>query len=156
MITQIQLIATIAEAIEAHGTPGLNARELNTVIRAATEIIRELQRPEISVMPGMGINAWLRSDHTGSSSLWMARVLAKVGAARYAYPHDPHDFRRCVGLLLACPELRGRLDSMADTGPEWAAILPHWAEWERWVTTMTSGPEREELFDRMRAVLEGV
>jgi hypothetical protein len=100
----------------------------------------------------MGINAWQRSDHTGSSSLWMARVLAKVGAARYAYPHDPDDFQRCVGLLVACPELRHRLDTMAETGPEWAAILPHWPEWELWLAEPSPGAH-QALYDRMRAVL---
>lgn len=156
MITQVQLIATIAEAIEADRKIGLTARELNTVIRASAEIIRELQHPERPVVPGMGINAWQRSDHTGLSSLWMARVLAKVGAARYAYPHDPDDFSRCVGLLIACPELRCRLTAMMETGKEWEAIVPHWPEWELWVTTMTTGPEQEELYRRMQAVLEGV
>lgn len=155
MITQVELITAIATAIEAHGQPGLTAREMNTVIRAATEIVRELHEPERPVIPVMGINAWLRSDHTGSASLWMARVLAKVGAARYAYPRDDSDFRRCVGLLIACPELRQRLDSMADTGKEWAAILPHWPEWELWIADDSLGAS-EELYRRMRAVLEGV
>lgn len=155
MISQVQLISTIAEAIEADRKIGLTARELNAVIRASAEIIRELEQPERPVIPGMGINAWLRSDHTGSSSLWMARVLAQVGAARYAYPRDPHDFRRCVGLLLACPELRQRLDSMAETGREWAAIMPHWPEWELWLADTSPGAN-EALYERMRAVLEGV
>ena len=155
MITQIKLIATIVEAIGAERKIGLTARELNAVIRAATDIVRELQQPERPVIPGMGINAWLRSDHIGSSSLYMARVLAKVGAARYAYPHDPADLQRCIGLLIACPELRSRLDSMADTGPEWAAIIPHWAEWELLLEEIRTAPEyaHEALYERMRAVL---
>ena len=155
MITQVDLITLLATAIEADRKIGLTARELNTVIRAAADIVRELQQPERPITPGMGINAWLRSDHTGSSSLYMARVLAQVGAARYAYPHDPDDFRRCVGLLLACPELRQRLDSMAETGKEWAAILPHWPEWELWIADDSLGAS-EALYRRMRAVLEGV
>lgn len=156
MITQAQLLVAIGEAIEAHGTPGLNVRQWNALISAANDIIDALRSPDRPVIPGMGMNAWLQSDHTGNSSLYMARILAQRGAARYAFPHDPDDFNRCVGLLIACPELRQSLDSMAETGPEWAAIMPQWPEWERWLSEMGTAPEHEELYRRMRAVLEGV
>lgn len=130
-VSQIDLIAHIAKFLDKkHGIKTLLHREINTVIRCATEIVNELAEPERPVIPGMGLDAWLRCDHTGVSSKFMASVLSDRFTREPGYPHDPDDLGRCLGLLDACPELRAKLSRMADHGPEWKSLVENWDELE--------------------------
>jgi len=156
MISQIQLVNVICQAISDHGNPSLLGRQLNAIIRAADDILAELRTPERVVMPGAGLYDWVTSDRTGSSSLWMAKTLAghRSGPpAKYAYPHDPSDFNRCLGLLDACPELRERLPEMAATGPEWAALVAHWDELEALFREEAPTGQGPRLWARMQELL---
>lgn len=133
MISQIKLVNAICQAISEQGDSELLPRQLNAVIQAADDILAELRNPERVAKPGAGLAAWLASDRVGESSRWMAKTLTGYWGApwtEYAYPHDPSDFGRCLGLLDACPELRDRLPEMAATGREWAALVAHWEELE--------------------------
>lgn len=133
MISQITLVNAICQAISDQGDHELLPRQFNTIIQSADAILEELRQPERVAMPGVGLADWLASDRVGNSSLWLAKTLSKdrIGIpVRYAYPHDPSDFNRCLGLLEACPELRERLPEMAATGPQWAALVAHWDDLE--------------------------
>lgn len=136
-ITQIDLVTGIISVLEDAGIADLLPRHCNAIISAADSIMAELREPEREVSPGMGIAEWMRSDHTGFSSLFMARAIGGTLTPfyvkhhyRYAYPHDCADFGRCIGLLEAAPELRERLPEMAETGKEWAALVPVWGDLE--------------------------
>ena len=155
MISQIALVNAILRAISAHGDPGVLPRQINAIIRAADDILAELRQPERVAGPGAGLHAWLNSDRTGLSSLWMAKTLAGYWSwsAKYAYPHDPSDFNRCLGLLDACPELRERLPEMADTGPEWAALVAHWDELEALLREEAPTGQGPRLWARMQELL---
>lgn len=156
MISQIQLINAMCQAISEQGNPTLLPRQINAVIRAADDILAELRAPERVAMPGAGLQAWLTSDRTGLSSLWMAKTLAGYWgdpSVRYAYPHDPSDFNRCLGLLDACPELRERLPEMADTGPEWAALVANWDELEALFLEEAPTGLCPRLYARMKEVM---
>jgi hypothetical protein len=48
----------------------------------------------------------------------------------YAHPHDPADFGRCLGLLIAVPEFRPRLAEMSNCSSQWSAIVAAWNELE--------------------------
>lgn len=153
MISQIQLINAMCQAISEQGNPTLLPRQINAVIQAANDILAELRNPERVAKPGAGLAAWLNSDRTGLSSLWMAKTLAGYRSgppAKYAYPHDPDDFGRCLGLLDACPELRERLPEMAATGPEWAALVAHWDELEALLNQEAPTGQCPRLWERMR------
>lgn len=156
MISQIALVNAICQAISAHGTPNLLARQINAVIRAADDILEELRQPERVAPAGCGLEVWLRSDQTGASSRFMAMVLSQrvIPGIQAAYPHDPSDFGRCLGLLDACPELRERLPSMADTGPQWAALVAHWAELEALFHEEAPSGLCPRLYARMKTVLK--
>lgn len=125
---QIELISAIIAHLGRQGIPDLVHREFNAIIKAATDIVDELAKPECKVVAGMGYDAWKASDHTGSSSLFMARVLMGYEPGPVAYPHDSGDFGRCVGLLVACPGLIGNIGMLAQHGPEWKAIAENWLE----------------------------
>jgi len=155
MISQIQLVNAICQAISDHGTPSLLGRQLNAVIQAADDILAELRTTERVAMPGAGLLVWLPSDRTGLSSIWMAKTLTGYCGppAKYAYPHDPSDFNRCLGLLNACPELRERLPEMADTGPEWAALVANWDELEALFREEAPTGSCPRLYARMRELL---
>jgi len=128
-VSQTELVITIIEFLENKGITDLLPRELNVVIDCATTIVNELRKPDKPVIHDMGLTEWLASDRTGLSSLFMAGVLG--GFSRpYAYPRDPSDFGRCLGLLDAVPEFRARIGEMKGQGPEWSALIGAWDELE--------------------------
>lgn len=140
-INQIELVCKVVEYLEErHGIESLNCRQYNAVIAACTSIVNELAKPDKPVVPDMGYRAWLDCDHTGMSSEFMGRVLyadGKYPKSHYCveygdglYPRDADDFGRCVGLLIAVPVFRERLQFLKEAGPEWAAIAEHWDELE--------------------------
>lgn len=130
-VSQIELIAAITTFLEKKcGVTAMLSREFNTVIRCATEIVDELAKPERPVVAGMGLYAWLNCDHTGVSSEFMAGVLSGKFSRKFGHPHDPDDFKRCLWLLDACPELRENLSRLSEHGPEWAALVANWDELE--------------------------
>lgn len=81
------------------------------------------------------INQWFANGERGVSSEAMARAVAgqapKAIWAKYGnYPHDEHDFRRCVAFLDAVPQAREHLDRVARLSPTWKRLVACWAELE--------------------------
>lgn len=66
-----------------------------------------------------------------------------------AYPHDADDFGRCLGLLDAVPEYRGRLKKMADVSETWAAIVEIWDELEALYRSGTPA-DYEAIYTRLQ------
>lgn len=129
-INQIELVAAISKEVgRQHPGIGVESRWFNAIIAAANSICDEFEKPVIRATGSMGLTAWLASDDTGMSSLFMASVLTGQFTARAAYPHDPDDLGRCFRLVEAVPELARRIDEMVAYGPHWAAIVGHWDEW---------------------------
>lgn len=154
MIAQIELVSGIFKLMDQL-QPGiaLIPRQANAVIAAADNIIEELRTPERTVRPGMGLSGWLASDCTGASSIYMVNHLVGYwgGSAKgYHYPHDAADFGRCLGLLSALPDLRLRLHEMAETGPEWAALIGAWDE----LTALYEADEFQQVSDRIDALTQ--
>lgn len=153
MIMQMELISGMMRLLDRL-EPGiaLLPRQINAVISAADAILAELRTPERTVQPAMGLAAWLASDCTGASSLYMAHVLAGYwaqSAHKYNYPRDSGDFGRCLGLLLAVPDLQKRLPVMAEYGPEWAALI---AEWDSLAADYGAG-KFDQVSKRIRALV---
>ncbi len=130
MVSQIDLISAISTCLEKHGVKELVPRQFNAIINAANEIIAECERKPVMTSDGMGLMRWLASDDVGLSSRYMASVLDGGFVAEYAHPHDADDFGRCVRLLVAVPELRGRLDEMWSKSDEWSRLIACWADAE--------------------------
>lgn len=137
-IDQITLVSDIMKALSKQNRKiPAEPRLMNCVIAAANSIVAEFAKPIVKATPGMGLNAWLDSDDTGSSSLFMAWVMT-AGELRYwwgrktpefAYPRDPDDLGRCIRLIRAAPELEDKLHLMRDTGPHWSAVADNWQRW---------------------------
>jgi hypothetical protein len=127
-INQMEFVTGILKLLDRHGIKSLYGHQLNAVIAGATTMLKEIERPVIPARPGMGLTAWLKSDDTGASSLYMARRLAAGPSADPAYPHDPDDFGRCHRFLEAVPGTRANLPALAPTGPVWAALVEAWGE----------------------------
>ena len=125
MVSQIDLIAAITKYLDKQGIETMVPRHFNAVISAANSIIDEIEKPVVMASPGMGLNAWLNSDDTGISSLWMAAVLSG-GTSTYGHPRDVDDFCRCMRLLEAVPEFASRLDELRGRSDEWDALLDRW------------------------------
>ena len=125
MVSQIELIATITKFLDKQGVKTMVPRQFNAIVTAVNSIIDEIEKPVVMASPGMGLNAWLNSDDTGISSMWMAAVL-RSRTSPYGHPHDVDDFARCMRLLEAVPEYANRLDELRGQSKEWDALLDRW------------------------------
>jgi hypothetical protein len=151
-INQIQLVAAIAKEIDRqHPGTGVESRCFNTIILAANSICQEFAKPVVKASDGMGLTAWLASDDTGLSSLYMASKLTGMFEAKYAYPRDPTDFGRCLRLVEAVPELESKIRDMSQHGNGWAVVAAHWYEWSEVYST----GDGERLYRLMRLCYEG-
>lgn len=138
MFSQVGLVSAILTYLgKCEGMQLVSNRVVNTIIKAADLIVKQVQRPDVMATPGMGPAAWRRSDDTGVSSCYLADILENgISDEQHRfpnpYPHDPGDFGRCVRMLEAAPELREYLHRMLDPehGPEWNAIAAAWDELE--------------------------
>ncbi len=130
-IDQPKLIAGIGNLLsKKHGVKGASPRQFNAIIRAANTLVEDFGRDDVPATPGMGLKAWLASDDTGASSLYMAWVLCDSPHRNYAYPLDPDDFGRCVRFLEAVSAECGVRDIavMRTCGPEWQRLVDAWKE----------------------------
>jgi len=159
MIPQPQLIGEILQAIDRLGVKTVNTRQMNAVIAGANAMLAELNAGHRTAVAGSGLAAWLRSDETGQSSIYMASHLApRIGlmvySREYAVPHDPEDFERCVKLLDAAPELRPHLNEMARAvhGKIWNRLAAEWDELERLYREERPTGRAPKLFARIQAI----
>lgn len=153
MMDQIKLVADITKAVEKQGVNALNSRQVNAIIRAANEIITEIQAPHTMSAPKQGLAAWLRSDDTGLSSRFMARILASGPSAELAFPWDPSDFGRCYRFLRAVPD-HLPLDLMETQGKVWAAMVKVWPKMEKlWEKESPTG-KCPKLWDLMQKIIK--
>lgn len=130
-LSQIELVADIADLLARRGFTHGEPRHINAIIAAADIICAEFNRESVAAHDGMGLAAWLKSDDTGLSSKYMAKVCAGGPITRNEHPYDPHDFGRCYRFLRAVPDARENLHKLRDSGPVWAAYVQHWEEMER-------------------------
>lgn len=165
-VNQIDLIAAITRHLDRRGHEGANARQVNAIIAAADLIVDAFGKPHEAARPGSGLEAWLRSDDTGASSLAMARHLAPLAGinafvqlGRHAHggehPADPEDFGRCMRLLEAVPELKGHMASMASVSTTWARLAGCWEELEALYREESPTGKAPRLYRRMRDLIEG-
>jgi hypothetical protein len=159
--SQVRLVAAIARELARQGFADLNVRQLNAVIEAADEIMREVGHAHVPSVPNSGLRAWLASDDTGMSSRAMAGRLAPLIGERAPaswitdHPHDPADFGRCVRLLEAVPGLREHLPAMADVSPVWGRLVAVWGELEALYREEAPSGEAPRLFERLKALTRG-
>jgi len=145
-------MATMLE--KRFGIASTNSRQTNVILQAATDICLALQT-DVPVTSGMGLTAWLASDRTGLSSKYMAHVLTgKSLGAKYAHPHDPADFGRCLGLLEAVPAFRDRLSMMSAESGEWDRLVHAWDEIERLYRKELPSGKAPMCFVYMRKLLD--
>ncbi len=81
----------------------------------------------------MTLTEWFVNGETGLSSntlaLWLSEQ--KRPDTGVHFPCDPSDFRRCLLLLDAVPELRGKMHTLPQLSKEWAAFYEKWEELEK-------------------------
>ena len=148
------VLAIINELSQQNPDQDVLPRQLNSIIDAANNIIREFSVNEITSTTGEGIRAWRKTDQVGRSSDFMAATLGHAGIRPYAYPLDPSDFSRCLTLLAAAPELQVNLPVMAATGPEWKALANNWTELVTlWDEESPSG-RCPKLYNKMQSLLD--
>ncbi|WP_370608301.1 hypothetical protein [Citrobacter meridianamericanus] len=138
-INQINLITAICSELNRQ-YPGINVdHRFGKIAEAANIIVTEFGRPYVPASSNMGLEAWLNSDETGSSSLYMAWILSGGVFGHWwgrhqpepNYPRDPDDFGRCLKMVEAVPEFKGIIYKMNDCGPEWMAVARHWDSWAK-------------------------
>ncbi|MDX7085921.1 hypothetical protein [Serratia marcescens] len=151
-LNQIQIVSAIAKEIDRqHPGIAVESRLFNVMIQAVDAICQEFSKPILKSVAGMGLKAWLASDDTGLSSLFMASMLTGEFRAEYAYPRDTADFGRCMRLVAAVPELEVKIREMARHGREWAVVADHWYEWSE----VYKADDGERLYRLMKLCYEG-
>jgi hypothetical protein len=73
---------------------------------------------------------WLAQGEVGESSKTMAFTALGQETTFKSYPLDPDDFKRCLKLLKAAPEVRLHFSAIRALSPTWAALIDHWDELE--------------------------
>jgi len=165
IFSQPSLCAAILLYLDRCKIAGVNNRQMNTIIRCATEIYLEMQKPTVAAEAGSGLAKWLASDDTGASSKFMAHVLSESakypvswygagGIPKPAPPLDPEDFGRCVRMLDAAPELRQHISAMASHGPVWEALSKRWNELESLYRQESPSGLAPMLYREIRGIVE--
>ena len=170
MFSQPSLCAAILKYLDAAGLKSINNRQMNAVIKGATDIYMELQKEHRPSVANSGIQAWLASDDTGLSSKYLLEQLAKaIGATVHwegfggkpsivrgvDHPHDPGDFGRCLRMLEACPSLRSQIGFMCGGhGPEWGALARNWEQLEALYREEAPSGRCPKLYDKMQELFK--
>jgi hypothetical protein len=76
---------------------------------------------------------WLAKGEVGLSSQEIAYQMSGADSNRThcTHPSDPSDFKRCLKLINAVPEIRGRLDEMRHKSKQWDALVENWERLEK-------------------------
>lgn len=107
----------------------------------------------------MGLQAWLSSDDVGSSSRFMAHVLASAIIPRdlvesKPHPLDPSDLGRCLRFLSAVPGTRAKLAMMAKCSPVWKGLVEIWSDLEATYNAEKASGNAKKTYAMMRKVIE--
>jgi len=94
--------------------------------------------------------SWALGADTGLSSKCMAAHLTGNECDGH-YPSDEGDLGRCLRLLAAAPELRGRLPKMAEVNRYWAALVARWDDLERSYADPSS-----DTYEMMKSILRPI
>jgi hypothetical protein len=110
----LEFYAAIVKALPSCGIRNWKVLGRKDVAQALSELENALKRPDIPVVAGMGPYAWLETDFTGRSSLFM--LLAAMPGVRHPdseellaeapLPRDCADFKRCALLVVGVPQVR--------------------------------------------------
>ena len=158
--TQPELVGAILIWLDDHGMKSMVPRQLNAVIAAADGIIAAIDGPPRASAAGTGLRAWLNTDDTGQSSLYVAQSLAPLAGlgapvlgvrCSDPWPHDASDFGRCVRLLEAVPELRAHIGALANPehGPVWNGIAAEWDALESLYREESPSGKCPKLYQRL-------
>lgn len=73
---------------------------------------------------------WIATGERGVSSETIVTMLAGVDLVqgRGCEPYDPSDFRRCLLLLEAVPELKPKMERMKFVSEYWKLLIENWDE----------------------------
>ena len=95
---------------------------------------------------------WIASGDRGASSETIVTKLAGIDLAHgcSCEPHDPSDFRRCLLLLDAVPELKSKLDKMKEVSNYWRLLIENWNELEKMYHEEKSSGRAPKLYEKMK------
>jgi hypothetical protein len=151
------IVAEVDRQMKVAGVPkkerGACARNLNTIIKAANEIVADFKEPLREAVPGMGYQAWLACDDRGLSSETLARYLTHGAVSgEVNHPHDADDFGRCYRMLRACSMDPKRVYEMSAVSTEWEQISMEWMDMER----LYEAKDFKTLTDRIQHILSRI
>jgi len=103
---------------------------------------------------------WLANGETGMSSEAIAFKMLGVEKGQSFAPCDPSDFKRCLKLILAVPEIRPRLNEMKEVSEYWSKLIDRWDEVEtcfmeevgEWLTNSFSDKRATKTYNLMEEI----
>ena len=154
----VEFYAAIVKALPSCGIRDGKVLFRKDVTRALSELENALTRPDVPVVAGMGPFAWLETDFTGRSSLFM--LLAAIPGVRHPdfeelmaeapLPRDCADFNRCALHLVGVPQVKDFFEQIAvKGGPGWKRLLDRWGEADELLQRGNSG-ELQKMLDECR------
>jgi hypothetical protein len=154
----VEFYAAIVKALPSCGINDGKVLFRKDVTRALSALETALTRADVPVVAGMGPYAWLETDFTGRSSLFM--LLAAMPDVRYPdceelmseapLPRDCADFKRCVLLLVGVPQVKDLFEQIAAKGgPGWKRLLDRWGEADELLQRGIPG-ELQKVLDECR------
>ena len=128
MISNITLLSAVLESFP-EGTK-VEVKQLNEITQKCNDIIAIVSRDPVRAERNSGLEAWVNSDDTGMSSMYLLSKLEPSFVLRptpdYATPHDSSDLVRCINLMDAAPELKENFSAL-DEDPYWRELLEFWS-----------------------------
>lgn len=148
-LRQFDLIQAISREISRQ-VPNLavNVRCYNVMIDAVNRIVEAYGKADAVAPEGAGLALWLASDDTGSSSRYMAYVLADGPRTQNSHPVDPSDFGRCYRFMRVCNITD--VSPMAEKSRAWSRLVSVWDRLaELWELESPTG-ECPQLYEAMK------
>ena len=107
-----------------------------------------------------GITNWFVNGETGLSSMCIASVMLGFKPKTIDHPLDPPDFKRCLLLVNAVPEVKSNLWKMKDVSEQWSALIDRWDDVEKcfmeevaeWLDTKFSRKSAIRTYDLMKEI----
>lgn len=125
--------AIVAEIAKQNPEAQIDVSLINKILFASNDIAEDAGRTRVYADKPMTVAEWFKSDDTGSSSKYMATVIADLGfpPLHGPTPADSDDLGRCIRMIECCG-LEDKIQKMKEASPAWSQIIENWSQLKEW------------------------
>jgi hypothetical protein len=129
------------------------------MIKEFTRIHKNCKKTWSQQFPNPGLSVqqkadfWLQHGERGLSSETMFHTLYYGRPSSHRnHPHDPGDFKRCLGLLRMVPEWKDDLNKMRSVSEVWDRLVEHWDILTRMYEDIQKDKDSSQMFVFMQSL----